>query len=115
MIKAIFWDNDGVLVDTERLYFQATQDVFASAGVLLSDDDYLQLFLRQNKGAWHLLEERGASAADIHRLRHQRNNLYRRLLGHEARVIDGVPRVLERCAASTSWASSRARTEITSM
>ena len=24
MIKAIFWDNDGVLGDTEALYFQAT-------------------------------------------------------------------------------------------
>lgn len=26
---AILWDNDGVLVDTERLYFQATQEAFA--------------------------------------------------------------------------------------
>jgi hypothetical protein len=25
MIRAIFWDNDGVLVDTEKLYFQATR------------------------------------------------------------------------------------------
>src|SRR4051812_46488477 len=24
-IKAIFWDNDGVLVETEHLYFQATR------------------------------------------------------------------------------------------
>ena len=29
MIRAIFWDNDGVLVDTEHLYFQATRQVLA--------------------------------------------------------------------------------------
>jgi hypothetical protein len=28
MLKAILWDNDGVLVDTEGLYFQASRDGF---------------------------------------------------------------------------------------
>ena len=36
MIKAIFWDNDGVLVDTERLYFLATQQTLATVGVPLT-------------------------------------------------------------------------------
>ena len=31
----ILWDNDGVLVDTEGLYFQATRDVLRSVGVWL--------------------------------------------------------------------------------
>ena len=95
MIRAIFWDNDGVLVDTERLYFQANREVFAAAGVSLSDRDYLELFLRQDKGAWHLLEARGVSAADIARLRDERNERYSALLSREARVIDGVTRALD--------------------
>ena len=33
MTKAILWDNDGVLVDTEELYFEATQKVLADAGI----------------------------------------------------------------------------------
>src|SRR5690349_14393675 len=32
---ALLWDNDGVLVDTEGLYFQATREVLASVGVEL--------------------------------------------------------------------------------
>ncbi len=32
VIKAIFWDNDGVLVDTEELYFRATQEVLKGVG-----------------------------------------------------------------------------------
>jgi HAD superfamily hydrolase (TIGR01509 family) len=95
MIKAIFWDNDGVLVDTERLYFQATQEVMGGAGVPLTDAGYLEYFLRQDRGAWHLLEERGASAADIARLRQDRNDRYSELLRSGARVIDGVPQVLD--------------------
>ena len=95
MIKAIFWDNDGVLVDTERLYFQSNQEVFASAGLALSERDYLQLFLRQDKGAWHLLEAQGVPPEEIQRLRDKRNERYSQLLSREARVIAGVTDVLE--------------------
>ena len=51
MIKAIFWDNDGILVDTERLYFLATQRVLATVGVSLTKEQYIELFLVQGKGA----------------------------------------------------------------
>jgi len=29
MVEAILWDNDGVLVDTEGLFFEATRDALA--------------------------------------------------------------------------------------
>ena len=35
MIEALLWDNDGVLIDTEGLFFQATRDVFALRHELL--------------------------------------------------------------------------------
>ena len=95
MIRAIFWDNDGVLVDTERLYFQATQETLESVGVSLNHEHYVEFFLRQGRGAWHLLEERGVSAADIERLRRRRNDLYSELLQREACAIDGVAGTLE--------------------
>jgi HAD superfamily hydrolase (TIGR01509 family) len=95
MIRAIFWDNDGVLVDTERLYFQATQETLESVGVSLNHEHYVEFFLRQGRGAWHLLEERGVSAADVERLRHRRNDLYSELLQREACAIDGVAGTLE--------------------
>ena len=95
MIKAIFWDNDGVLVDTERLYFQATQETLESVGVALDHEHYVEFFLRQGRGAWHLLEERGVSAAEIERLRQRRNDLYSELLDREACAIEGVSGTLE--------------------
>src|SRR6202035_5393847 len=76
MIKAIFWDNDGVLVETEHLYFQATQQVLASIGIELTQDQYIDLFLVQGKGAWHLAEEHGIAPGGIERLRRERNARY---------------------------------------
>src|SRR5262245_25602437 len=95
MIRAIFWDNDGVLVDTEHLYFEASQQVLAQAGIPLLDEAYVELVLRQGRGAWHLVEERGVPPADIDRLRGERSALYARLLDQAPRLIDGVLDVLE--------------------
>ena len=47
MIKAIFWDNDGVLVDTERLYYLATQQVLSTVNVPFTKEQYIDLLLVQ--------------------------------------------------------------------
>ena len=94
-IKALLWDNDGVLVDTEHLYFEATQRVLASAGVELSEQQYIDHFLVEGRGAWHLLEDRGVSAKEIARLRDERNELYGRLLRQGPRAIPGVAETLQ--------------------
>ena len=93
--KAIFWDNDGVLVDTEHLYFEATQHVLESVGIALSREDYIELFLVQGRGAWHVAEERGIAAADIERLREERNGLYAELLAQAPRLMPGITQVLD--------------------
>lgn len=95
MIKAIFWDNDGVLVDTERLYFLATQHVLATVGIPLPQEQYIELFLVQGKGAWHLAAQQGVSASAIEQLRHARNTLYSRLLRQEPLIIAGIRDVLD--------------------
>jgi HAD superfamily hydrolase (TIGR01509 family) len=95
MIKAIFWDNDGVLVDTERLYFLATQQVLATVGIPLTKEQYIELFLVQGKGAWHLAAEKGVSPRAIEQLRNERNTLYSTLLCQEPLILDGVQGVLD--------------------
>ena len=41
MIKAIFWDNDGVLVDTEKLYYRANKEIFSNMGISLTEQIYI--------------------------------------------------------------------------
>jgi HAD superfamily hydrolase (TIGR01509 family) len=95
MIKAILWDNDGVLVDTEHLYFEATRRVLGSAGIALSQEQYVELFLLQGKGAWHLAHERGFLPTEVENLRDERNRLYARLLIEGARPISGITTLLD--------------------
>lgn len=94
MVDAIFWDNDGVLVDTEHLYFEATRQVLATVEIPLTDDDYRELFLVQGRGAWHLAEARGLPPSQVEALRQHRNALYARLIAEGPRVLPGVREVV---------------------
>ena len=90
MIEAIFWDNDGVLVDTEHLYFEATREVLDTVGIPLTEDDYRELFLVQGRGAWHLAEARGIPPPEVEALRQRRNARYAELISREPRVLPHV-------------------------
>jgi len=95
-INWIFWDNDGVLVDTERLYFRATRDVLATTGVELTEEMFVELFLVQSRGAWHLAAERGVAPDEIEALRRRRSEVYSELLEAGRVLLPGVREALER-------------------
>ena len=44
-IFTILWDNDGVLVDTEGLYFRATQTVLQTVGIDLAVEQFKEISL----------------------------------------------------------------------
>lgn len=92
MIKAVFWDNDGVLVDTERLYFEANRIFFSMFGVDITMELYIENYLKDNRGCWHLLPEDIMSMADD--LRVERNRIYKDLINTEDISIKGAGGVL---------------------
>jgi HAD superfamily hydrolase (TIGR01509 family) len=94
-VKAIFWDNDGVLVDTEQLYFETTRQTIAPTGIDLTEAEFVELFLVQGRGAWHLLEERGVPLDEIDRLRDLRNATYAAELERAPRLVPGITDVLD--------------------
>jgi len=94
LIKAILWDNDGVLVDTEPLYFRATREILARVGVELTQELYVEHILRDSHGAWHLATERGVPPEEIDRLRDERNARYEQLLHQGNTAIDGAQETL---------------------
>jgi beta-phosphoglucomutase-like phosphatase (HAD superfamily) len=93
VFDAILFDNDGVLVDTEGFYFQANREALARFGVELDRDTYIELFLRDSRGAWDLLRERGVSEGEIHAARSGRDARYISLVGAgdgDALLLPGV-------------------------
>jgi HAD superfamily hydrolase (TIGR01509 family) len=92
MKTTILWDNDGILVDTEDLYYQATQEIMQTAGYPLTQEEYIQYFLLQGTGAWHLME---INPDTIPKLRQKRNERYSELLKADVPVIKGIKDTLE--------------------
>lgn len=103
-VQAILWDNDGVLVDTEHIYFRVTRAVLEEAGVSINARDYRIHFLTGSGGAWHLAAERGFSDADIQDMRRRRDDLYAGALKSSDVAIDGVRDVLEALKTSLRMA-----------
>lgn len=95
-IKAVFFDNDGVLVDTEKFYFEANQFVFAKHGIELTAKDYVENFLKKGRGTWHLLKDKNYSEEMISELRAERNEIYLKLITEKSEAIDGAEEVLMR-------------------
>lgn len=95
-IDAILFDNDGVLVDTEPLFLQASQEVLAAESVEIDPDVYREISLRQGLSILDLLSERGATAAEIQAVRERRNDRYAELITAGVEIFDAVPEVLER-------------------
>lgn len=94
-LRGILWDNDGVLVDTEGLFYEANQELFAEHDFDLSPELFFDWFLCDNIGAWHVLEQRGYTSEHIHHLRIDRNERYsKRLQSGRQLVLPGVKQVL---------------------
>ena len=91
MFDGIFWDNDGVLMETEHLYYQANATALAGVGVELTLEVFRRISLRQGESVLTL-----AGDTDGLELRRARDEIYFRLLGEESRVFPGVRDTLER-------------------
>ena len=95
---AIFFDNDGVLVDTEPLFLQATQELLATVGVPLRAEDYHEISMRRGGTVFDLATARGISDEQILELRSRRAERYSELIAQGVRVLDGVVETLDALA-----------------
>jgi len=96
MIKAVFWDNDGVLVDTEKLYYRANKETFAKMDIDLTEELYIEFFLKKALGTWHLAEAKGYNKEQIAAFHVERDELYSHLLSTEMKVINGAEETLQK-------------------
>lgn len=94
MFKVILWDNDGVLVDTEKFYYLANKKLLSRYGVNLTEDLFRDLYLTRSIGAWHLIPKLDSEPMDIPELKKERNAIYLRMLQTEEFRINGVEEAL---------------------
>jgi len=94
MRRFVLWDHDGVLVDTERWYFAATQECLSALGVSLDQRTYLEL-MAAGRSTWDLARQAGIPDQTIATGKHRRDALYQEFLRDKPIEIPGVLEVLE--------------------
>jgi len=104
MFDAILWDNDGVLVDTEHLFFEATRETLAGLGVSVTLEHYKALTLDAGRSCFDLAAEKGASREEILDARVARNVRYQARLEQGVELIDGVHETLDELHGSLPMA-----------
>lgn len=95
MKKFILWDNDGVLVDTEKYYLEANKIVLSDLGIKVDLDTFIRVSLQQGNSILELARSKNYNDEDILILRKQRDDIYEKLIAEENLAIEGVKEILE--------------------
>lgn len=95
MKKYLLFDNDGVLVETEKYYYQANVKALSEFGLELSFGVYMEIMARGGT-AWEVAKKHGFSQKEIDKKRAQRDVYYQEFIQNQDIEIDGVINVLEK-------------------
>jgi len=94
MLRAVIFDFDGVITDSEILHFRAFNQVLAQYGIELTKDDYYTTYLGFNDAdCYRLLIHQGLLKTDqqqIKNLIEQKKRIFEQLAKAEGKLIEGV-------------------------
>jgi len=93
--KYILFDNDGVLVETEKWYFEANVKALAELNIKLEEEVYMKIMAKGGT-AWEVAQEQGVSKEIIDKKRFQRDNYYQEFLRTKNIEIHGVKDILKK-------------------
>jgi HAD superfamily hydrolase (TIGR01509 family) len=94
----ILFDNDGVLVETEKWYYAASKRANKEFfGIDLEFESYMQIMSRGGT-AWEEAQRQGIDEGTIAHARAQRNRYYQEYLQHEDIAIQDVQKILKELA-----------------
>jgi beta-phosphoglucomutase-like phosphatase (HAD superfamily) len=79
-IKAVLWDNDGILVDSEIIFYEVTRSAFARLGLELTKDIWGIQCLGEGRSSRTIAASMGADPVDFNPVLDDRNARYREVL-----------------------------------
>lgn len=118
MLRAIIFDLDGVIVDSEPLHMTAFQAVLAEQEITLTDESYYRIYVGMDDAACFraVLQASGRAAPDpiIQDLIHQKAELFEQAIRQHVVLFPGVEEFIRRAAAAhpLAIASGALRREI---
>ena len=95
MVQAVLWDNDGILVDSEFVFYEVTRAAFAELGLELTKDIWGLQYLGEGKSSREIAGEMGGDPAEFNRILDDRNARYREVLRNSPPAVRAqVPETL---------------------
>lgn len=95
MIRALLFDSDGVLVDTERLFFDATAASFRAAGVEVSPPQWARWYLGEGKRSPEIAQLVGMAPSLVEGALAMRDRWFWARIAEGAPVCPGVVETLK--------------------
>lgn len=92
--KFILFDNDGVLVETEKWYYEANVKALKELNLTLELDTYLEIMARGGT-AWEIAFAQGVSKEVVDKQREKRDVFYQEFLTTKDIEIQGVKPLLK--------------------
>jgi beta-phosphoglucomutase len=89
MIRAVIFDLDGLLADTEKLHSRAWRETLAMSGVIVSEAEYAEHWIRAGLGIGEYLERRRLEL-DLDTLRKRKAEIYHGLVEASACAMPGA-------------------------
>ncbi|HDZ68979.1 MAG TPA: HAD family phosphatase [Phycisphaerales bacterium] len=94
MLRAVIFDFDGVITDSEILHFRAFNQALAKHGIEITTKDYYKDYLGLTDiDLLNLLADKGllrVDAQEIANLAEQKKQVFKKLAKTEGRIIEGV-------------------------
>lgn len=94
----ILFDNDGVLVETEKWYYTANVEILKTMGLHIDEARYRDIMIH-GQSAFIVAEEAGFDSISVEQARERRNDLYQHYLKTEDITIPGAKEVLKALAS----------------
>lgn len=93
-LRAILFDSDGVLVDTERVFFEETRAAFAAAGARVTPSQWARWYLAEAKRSAEVAALCGLQPGVIDSVIRRRDETFARRLAEGVPVLFGVRETL---------------------
>jgi beta-phosphoglucomutase family hydrolase len=101
-IRAVLFDLDGLLANTEELHSEAWRRTLAEQGLPITKEEYAELWIRRGWGISEVLEHLGREGrlppdrkVDREALLERKDEIFRRLAEGRLRLLPGAKELLE--------------------
>lgn len=88
-IKAVIFDMDGVIVDSEGLHREADDIILAKYGVKLNDSEWASYLGQREQEVWAQIKKKSNLKEDAEYLRKEKDEYYLQLIDKKLRLFPG--------------------------